>query len=108
MGKLESLCVNNGITLVPYSKLIAEGIKDISESVNGVAMHIGDTNFISYNDKLDKHSADQVIAHELGHVVLGHLTFREDVLKIPSYEVEANIFSAVLMALQVWEGAKVL
>ncbi len=66
----------------------------------GMAVVLEGKPYIICKSGLPKELLRYTIAHELGHILLGHLTFREKNGEYPMYmETEANIFAAVMIAL---------
>lgn len=65
----------------------------------GFAMMIGDMPLILIDDSRPRHEQRYTVAHELGHILLGHLSFRQEYGKLPEFaEEEAGIFASVLLA----------
>lgn len=109
---LYDLCSFHDITLMTYTELIIHGEKlDISETESkarnlpndGFVMMIDGTPYIFYNEKRrNKRRIRFTIAHEIGHIILGHLddfdltVLRRDESYSKQYEVlesEANNFA---------------
>lgn len=61
-------------------------------------MMVGDTPLIIFDDTRPRFEQRYIVAHELAHLLLGHLSFRNDWKYPEQMESEANIFAAVLMA----------
>lgn len=54
---------------------------------------------ILFDGRREKTEVRYTIVHELAHIILGHLSYRNKGGKMPEYaEMEANIFAAVLTA----------
>lgn len=70
------------------------------EGSTGFAVVKDGKSVIFYDDTLPTYEQRYVVAHELGHILLGHLSHRNQALTTnPDWcETEANIFAAVLMA----------
>lgn len=90
---------DNGITILKNSEA-----KELQNGEVGVSIYDGDNWFIIYDDTLDNIGRKRfTIAHELGHIFLGHPLVagyhkRTVDLNIPSTENEANIFSSRLLS----------
>ena len=66
---------------------------------SGVATISDDKPYILCDDSRPREEVRYIIAHELGHILLGHLSFRKESGGYAPYmETEANIFAAVLLA----------
>lgn len=101
MGLMNRICKDNGITLLSYKdgkRVIAElGLEEQARISAGFAVHTEELNFIFYDSKLSFWEKKQVIAHEMGHVFMGH--FAPSIkLSTERLEAEANIFAAVMVA----------
>lgn len=89
----------NGIKIGRYSKntnfLQSLGIFDFVD-YPGISVRIGNDFAIFYHDNLPVSELRFVIAHELGHIFLGHLipTVQNDIF----FEQEANTFASRLLA----------
>lgn len=104
------ICKEYGIRIFSYQSLrkenngFLESHKDIDSVMresSGVSFSFGGNHpVIAFDADLDDLEIRYTIAHELGHILLGHLGFRTDVKKeMPKFaEAEANIFAAVLTA----------
>lgn len=104
------ICKDYGIRVCSYQSLRKkndswpqkhEVLDFFLQSGGGVSFAVnGGKPVIIFDADLEKSEIRHIIAHELGHILLGHLSFREDVeSKMPDFaETEANIFAAVLMA----------
>ncbi len=100
---LYKICKDRGIRVCAYSKA-AEVLNLLSidpKRTPGFACIIdADSPAIFFDDTCQREERRYTVAHELGHLLLGHLTFRETSLsKLPEFkEIEANIFAAVFTA----------
>ena len=66
---------------------------------NGSTILIEGKPYILCGNSCSREETRYIIAHELGHILLGHLSFREKSGNYAPYmETEANIFAAVLLA----------
>lgn len=64
----------------------------------GHAAKIGD-NYIIFTDANHSHMGSEfTVAHELGHILLGHLDDPQIAGGVKEAELEANIFASVLLA----------
>lgn len=104
------ICEDQGIRVRSYQSLREknsgwprghEAIDSILRNGGGIAFTVnGGQPAIVYDNDRSNSEVRFIIAHELGHILLGHLNFRADFKdKMPdSAEAEANIFAAVLLA----------
>ncbi len=95
---LTKICKDYGIPVFscPPEKRELFGI---SSTGTGCAVVLNGKPYILCDDSRPREELRYTIAHELGHILLGHLTFRADSGEYPPYmETEANIFAAVLLA----------
>lgn len=89
---------NNGITLLKNSQV--HGLR-LGEA--GISVFDGKQWFIIYDDLLPLGRKRFTVAHELGHIVLGHplvagFHARTTSKKLPQTESEANIFASRFLA----------
>ena len=98
------LCRENGIYLVPYSapeaRRMAElaGVGDWIEKTNAFSVAFAGTSAIFWNDSKTIEYQKAVIAHELGHHLLGHLKEGVDEGSCgESIECQANAFAFLLL-----------
>ena len=68
-------------------------------SPQGMTVRDGDLTLILYDETLPSHRRNFTIAHEIGHLVLGHTT------PSPEAEREADAFAAAFLAPNVLIGA---
>lgn len=98
---LEGLCKSHGVRVVPFrsaASFMEKAGLDPSKA-SGYAFFINNTPAILFDDGLSNKEIRYTIAHELGHILLGHLSYREKNEKITQgEEMEANIFASVLFA----------
>ena len=104
------VCKDYGIRLFSYQSLrkanngLLESHKELDSVMresSGVCFAIGGNQpVIAFDADRDDLEIRYTVAHELGHILLGHLRFRSGVKEImPNFaEAEANIFAATLMA----------
>ena len=107
---LNEVCEDYGIRVCSYEHLRKknegwprghEDIDSILQSGGGISFTVnGGQPVIVYDNDRSDSEIRYIVAHELGHVLLGHLGFRSDFKNgMPdSAEAEANIFAAVLTA----------
>lgn len=78
----------------------------IPHTSGGYAVVIGDQPYILCDRNRSLENRRYIIAHELGHILLGHLTFRVENGVFPRHmETEANIFAAVMLAYDLGNGS---
>ena len=104
-NKVDSLPVNvvqivgnNGITLLKNNH-----VHELKCGEAGISVFDGNQWFIIYDDSLPFERKRFTIAHELGHIVLGHplvvgFHARTTGKKLPQTESEANIFASRFLA----------
>lgn len=81
---------NKGIEIYP---------RDFSENIDGIQMMDGEIAIIGYNESKHVHRKRFTVAHELGHMLLGHTSENFDIdfeSKKPE-EIEANQFAAEIL-----------
>lgn len=104
---LEKYCKSNDIIVNTYQKMAEMMNKpNLGLKVKGFAARASKNGLklICYDGNLPETEKYAVFAHEIGHHVLGHITSREH--KQSADEVEADVFSAVLMALSVFSETR--
>lgn len=98
--KVNSIATTNDITILKYSD-VNPGRLSAGES--GVTCFVGNDIYIIYRDTEPIERCRFTIAHELGHILLGHrligdkLSRKFDLTK-PEAEQEADIFASRLLA----------
>jgi len=91
LEQIEKVCTDVGIIL----EALPENIKNIE----GIAVNYKGENMIFYNPQLEGIQQLRVIAHEIGHHVLKHLTQeKSDTVR----EIEADIFASVFTAMSLF------
>lgn len=102
---LDNICKSYGVRLLTYqnSKDVIQRklkMKELAARSSGLAAYAGDTPVIFFDDTRPPVEVDFTIAHELGHIMLGHLSFRRDFgWGMPdSAEREADAFAVQLLA----------
>lgn len=100
-ARIRKICADYGVAVRPYSDpAIAGLIEDLSLPTDtaGFAVSLNNSNAILYDDSRSETEIRYTLAHELGHILLGHLSYRDDIGKYPEHmETEANIFASVIM-----------
>lgn len=107
---IRNICNSRNIKLGSYKKnkktIEAFGLQDYVKQTSGLCFKQNgskDSRIILFKDELSKESKDAVVAHELGHVLLGHLstdTLNNSKIGDCTYsELMADIFSTVLIAM---------
>lgn len=98
--KVNSIATANDITIIKYSDV---DHRRLSDGESGVTCFAGDDIYIIYRDTEPVERCRFTIAHELGHILLGHrligdrLSRKFDLTK-PESEQEADIFASRLLA----------
>ncbi len=97
---LNQICKDYGIRTRSFAQIEATNDFRFSEGSSGFVYMKKGVPIIFWDDTRSKTEQRYVLAHELGHLFLGHLTHRNQYLKKESQwcEIEANIFAAVLLA----------
>jgi Zn-dependent peptidase ImmA (M78 family) len=72
---------------------------DLGENISGILIVEGDFSAIGYNDKQHVHRKRFTVAHEIGHLLMGHTCHKKnDYFNTSSpLETEANQFAAELL-----------
>lgn len=91
-----NIALNNGWVVIPYSKM-ETSIKNIFEEIMhtdwGFTIFNENKYMIFYNDSISISSQRFTIAHEIGHIYLGHFVYSNPIVR----EIEANIFASMLL-----------
>lgn len=104
-----SICQALGIRVFSYrsgEKMIARhGLQQLTEQTDGFAMMLYDVPVIFFDSRCTKQRARFTIAHEIGHIMLGHVGHgqctrinREPAAGDAPEETQANQFAARLLA----------
>lgn len=106
MSMFEKICRDEGIEVKYYGKDFAKnkyyGCLELVDGGGTILFEDGSQRiFINQNKPI--RNQKYVEAHELGHVLLGHLKERMDTLMPEHYETEANIFAAVFTAIEIYD-----
>jgi len=90
-------------TILPYLQKTQE-IKvlpfDLGQKISGIQATEGSTSYISYNLTQHQHRQRFTVAHEFGHLALGHTSANNSDYNLDTkdpYEIEANNFAAELL-----------
>lgn len=107
---MTSLCLNYGCVPLSYNRaqdiIKRYGFSKNCEDNDGFALRMKGRVFIFYNDACTRGRIRFTLAHELGHVLLGHLNGnrkvttrnREPSVKDSFIEQQANVFASRLLA----------
>lgn len=101
---LDDICKAYGVRLLSYETgkdvLRRAHLEDAAARTAGLAFYLRGTPVILFDETRPPMELLFVIAHELGHIMLGHLTFRRDFdERLPdSAEREADSFAIQLVA----------
>lgn len=104
---LNRVCKDYGIRALSYQDapaLAGAFMPDRRGSSAGFAVkQKGGPPIILFDGERPRQEGHFTVAHELGHVLLGHLDYRRDAAgNYPDFaEIEANCFAAVLMAYEI-------
>lgn len=103
------ICKRLGIRIASYSEAVEfiqkQGLVELVQKTEGLTFFMGDTPVILYDDTCLPQRVRFTIAHELGHIVQGHVKpgqittlNREPSSTDSPLETEANMFAARLLA----------
>ena len=108
---VSALCISYNCILLSYDRahdiLVRYGLLDNCKNNDGFALRMRGRIFIFYNNKCSPGRIRFTVAHELGHVLLGHLNIYRNSPTIrnrePSpydnpFEQQANVFASRLLA----------
>lgn len=97
---LNAICKDYGIKVTTFAEKIKLGeLKPHMKKYGALAMMIGGRPLIIIDDTVSPLERRYAAAHELGHILLGHLTFRSENGKLPQWaEEEARLFATVMVA----------
>lgn len=98
MSVLRTILDDNDICFHPIDEELAEKIGLPYTKGCGYATEINSDSYIMYDAQATERERRYIIAHELGHIMLGHLNGSE----VKNAEMEANIFAAVLTAMELY------
>ena len=98
MAVLANACKANEIPVIPITDRVRDHFK-LPECLGaGYSTMLGNQPVIFYDKDVDLWEQRFTIAHELGHILFGHLRNPS----IPGNEMEANVFAAVFTALTLY------
>lgn len=106
MGLLESIAKEQGIIMTDYKQggkiLDALTFLEYAKTVDGVSFSLSTPgnpkpSMVIYNEELTGTGLNATIAHELGHIFMGHIGGNIRPVDNSQMELEANIFKAVLL-----------
>lgn len=97
---LKQICKDYGISVNTFTAAeTTDGVAFPNKASGGLSTMIGDKPLILFDDTRPRFERRYIVAHELGHILLGHLTLRNKNGQLPEWaEGEANAFAAVLVA----------
>lgn len=114
-----------GIVLVPYTDLFQheafasgewDGFRKFTKICGGFANHVEEDGeqckSIFYDDTQSESNVTRILAHELGHHLLGHLQpgaargYKSDEKRNEIQESEARLFSVVMVAMNLYDELK--
>lgn len=103
MSLLKKICDANNINLVPIRDDVAKIFEQKGIDCNGAgfAMQMDSKKIIFFDLSTNKWANRNIIAHELGHHLLDHLTTTGIGTEV--MEQESRIFAATLMSLMLWD-----
>lgn len=103
--RIAPLMEEMGITLQSFAAaapVLAElGLSEQVKGCDGYAAHIGSTTLVYYDDTRPTRRVRYTLAHELGHLCLGHIPRTDNgrlPIILPEQEQQANSFAARLLA----------
>lgn len=99
VAALKQICRAENIRLLPYSSQATKALLKVlcleDHAVDNCAFCIG--NIVFWDDDRADECQRTDIAHELGHVLLGHTAFGREALKTGSCEMQADSFAFRLL-----------
>ncbi len=115
MTMFEKICKDNDITPHYYNEKFAEQHFDgtLKLTAGGAAVLVNNKDkYIFIDQNKPRRYQRYVEAHELGHILLGHLDVKPDKKHDELHETEASIFAAVFTAMEIYDryrnGGKIL
>ena len=97
---LNILCKNHGIRVMSYSNakpLLQKNkqLKNLTDKTSACAFYAGDQPVILFDNERPILEVRLMVAHEIGHILFGHLNYRaEEGHHFPDFaEIEANLFA---------------
>lgn len=98
MAVLADACKANDIPVIPITDKVKDCFKLPEPPGAGYATMLGGRPVIFYDKNVGLWERRLTVAHELGHILFGHLRNPAS----PNNELEANIFAAVFTALTLY------
>ena len=99
MAVLADACKANEIPVIPITDKIKDCFKLPKTPGAGYSTMLGDRPVIFYDKNVGLWEQRFIVAHELGHILFGHLRNPS----APGNEFEANVFAAVFTALALFD-----
>lgn len=95
---LNIICKGLGVRVYPYSSV--DGLPEAARQTDGLTFYLGGTPIILYDQSKTPERIRFTAAHELGHLVLGHVAPRRRTTAgmDDPFEQTANLFAARLLA----------
>lgn len=98
---LTKICEDNGIRLCEFSEnkdLLEHCGLDYTSYGGGFAIMVNGKPYIFFDESRPEWELRHTVAHEVAHILLGHLDYRQINGRLPEYaEDEANTFAAAIM-----------
>lgn len=83
LTEIQQIIKHFGWKLYSYKKtsdiIESYGLKEMTESNDSFAANIDDRIIIFYDDSIPRLDCTHILAHEIGHIVLGHLNDVDDI-----------------------------
>lgn len=108
---IKELLKERGVVLGRYSNetaskfIHAMGSKDTAEKYAGFCVRFRGRYYTFYDDTLPPEQVELILAHELGHIIMGHLTDKPG-LSGEQCERDADMFGVMMLALSVYDNYK--
>lgn len=108
---IKEMLKERGVVLGGYSnetagRLIdAMGSKGTAEKYDGFCVRLSGKYYTFYDDTLPPEQTELILAHELGHIIMGHLTDKPG-LSGEQCERDADMFGVMMLALSVYDKYK--
>lgn len=98
MGLLNNICKDENIKLIEFTDEISEMLTNSTNFKGaGRAVAQGDNKYIFFDSTAPYWEKRFIVAHEIGHHLLGHLKNTD--LSYGGMEMESNIFASVIIGL---------
>ncbi len=104
----DSINGNKALIVHDYEnyKVCMSIMDDFAKRCNGFCANVGGNKMIFCNENMEGAAFYHILAHETGHLLLGHLDSRKDMRPNQSnlnwQKIEANIFACILFAMDLW------